>query len=79
MMSSPRLTQPFSPDGSVDKSVADRAAETIRSTSHRVSDAIEAGRKPHMPLDIPSRLVREVPLHSLAIAFLLGVAVARRR
>ena len=68
----------FSPDSSVDKS-ADRAAETIRSTSHRVSDAIEAGRKPHMPLDIPSRLVREVPLHSLAIAFLLGVAVARRR
>jgi hypothetical protein len=32
-----------------------------------------------MPLDILSRLVREAPLHSLAIAFLLGVAVARRR
>ena len=31
----------FPPDSSVDKSVADRAAETIRSASHRVSDAGE--------------------------------------
>jgi hypothetical protein len=59
--------------------VADRAAGTIRSASRRVSDAIEAGREPDMPLDILARLVREAPLHSLAIAFLLGVAVARRR
>jgi hypothetical protein len=65
----------FPPDSSVDKSVADRAAETIRSASHRISDAIDAGREP----DILARLVREAPLHSLAIAFLLGVAVARRR
>jgi hypothetical protein len=69
----------FPPDSSVDKSVADRAAETIRSASHRISDAIDAGRGPDMPLDILARLVREAPLHSLAIAFLLGVAVARRR
>ena len=53
--------------------------EAIQSASHRVSDAIEAGREPGMPLDILSRLIREAPLHSLAIAFLLGVAVARRR
>jgi ElaB/YqjD/DUF883 family membrane-anchored ribosome-binding protein len=61
------------------KSVADRAAETIRSASHRVSDAIDAGREPDMPLDILTKLVREEPLPSLAIAFLLGVLVARRR
>ena len=57
----------------------DRAAETIRSASHRVSDAIDAGREPDMPLDILTKLVREAPLPSLAIAFLLGVRVARRR
>jgi hypothetical protein len=56
--------------------VADRAAETIRSASHRISDAIDAGREPDMPLE--ARLVRDAPLHSLAIAFLLGVAIARR-
>jgi hypothetical protein len=43
----------FPPDSSVDKSVADRAAETIRSASHRISDAINAGREPDMPLDLP--------------------------
>jgi hypothetical protein len=62
-----------------EKSATERAAETIQSASHRVSDAIESGREPGMPLDILARLVREAPLHSLAIAFLLGLAVARRR
>jgi hypothetical protein len=62
-----------------EKSATERTAETIQSASHRVSDAIEAGREPGMPLDILARLVREAPLHSLAIAFLLGLAVARRR
>ena len=69
----------FPPDSSVDKSVADRAAETIRSASHRISDAIDAGREPDMPLDILSKLIREAPLPSLTIAFLLGILVARRR
>jgi hypothetical protein len=40
------------PRGPTEKSVADRAAETIRSASHRVSDAIEAGREPDMPLHL---------------------------
>jgi hypothetical protein len=61
------------------KSTVDRAAETIRSASHRVSDAIEAGREPDMPLDILAKLVRKAPLPALTIAFLLGVLVARRR
>ena len=41
--------------------------------------AIEAGRKPGMPLSILSNIAREAPLGSLLVAFLLGVAVARRR
>jgi hypothetical protein len=46
---------------------------------HRVRDAIEAGRKPGMPLSILANIAREAPLGSLLIAFLLGIAVARRR
>lgn len=46
---------------------------------YRVSDAIETGRKPGMPLSILSNIARETPLASLLVAFLLGVAVARRR
>jgi hypothetical protein len=46
---------------------------------NRVSGAIEAGRKPGRPLSILSNVTREAPLGSLLVAFLLGVAVARRR
>ena len=48
-------------------------------TAQRVGNAIDAGRKPGMPLSILSNIVREAPLGSLLIAFLLGVAFARRR
>ena len=68
----------FPPDSSVD--IGGRpGGRDDWSASHRISDAIDAGRGPDMPLDILARLVREASLHSLAIAFLLGVAVARRR
>jgi hypothetical protein len=54
-------------------------SEAVKGTVNRVSGAIEAGRKPGMPLSILSNIAREAPLGSLLIAFLLGVAVARRR
>ena len=54
-------------------------AETLRGAADRVSSAIQAGRKPGMPLSILSNIAREAPLGSLLAAFLLGVAVARRR
>jgi hypothetical protein len=56
-----------------------RMVDGIRSASQHVTDAIETGRKPGMPLDILAARVREAPLAALAIAFLLGVAVARQR
>ena len=46
---------------------------------HRIGGAIDEGRKPGMPLSILSNIAREAPLGSLLVAFLLGVAVARRR
>jgi hypothetical protein len=54
-------------------------AEVVRGAASRVGDAIEKGKKPGMPLSILSNIAREAPLGSLLVAFLLGVAVARRR
>jgi hypothetical protein len=61
------------------KSTISEVSEAVKGTVHRVSDAIDSGRKPGMPLSILSNIAREAPLGSLLIAFLLGVAVARRR
>jgi hypothetical protein len=58
---------------------ATQAADTLRTASKRLSEANDTEREPGMPLDTLGRLVREAPLHSLAIAFLLGMVVARRR
>ncbi|MBC7576347.1 MAG: hypothetical protein H7312_03170 [Tardiphaga sp.] len=52
---------------------------TVKETVHRIGDAIETGKKPGMPLSILANIAREAPLGSLLVAFLLGVAVARRR
>jgi hypothetical protein len=57
----------------------DLFSEAVKGTALRIGDAIDAGRKPGMPLSILSNIVREAPLGSLLVAFLLGVAVARRR
>jgi hypothetical protein len=61
------------------KPTIEKVSEAVKGTVYRVSDAIDAGRKPGMPLSILSNIAREAPLGSLLIAFLLGVAVARRR
>jgi hypothetical protein len=61
------------------KSTIAEVSEAVKDTAHRVGNAIEAGRKPGMPLSILSNVFREAPLGSLLVAFLLGVAVARRR
>ena len=61
------------------KSAIAEISEAVKGTINRVSGAIEAGRKPGMPLSILTNIAREAPLGSLLIAFLLGVAVARRR
>jgi hypothetical protein len=60
------------------KSAMSEISEAVNAAVNRVSGAIEAGRKPGMPLSILSNITREAPLGSLLVAFLLGVAVARR-
>ena len=61
------------------KSAIEEVSEAVRGAASRVGDAIENGRKPGMPLSILSNIAREAPLGSLLVAFLLGIAVARRR
>ena len=61
------------------KNAASEATEAVKNAAEYVGDAIDRGRKPGMPLSILSNVAREAPLGSLLIAFLLGVAVARRR
>ena len=61
------------------KSTIAEVSEAVKGTVKGISDTIEAGRKPGMPLSVLSNIAREAPLGSLLVAFLLGVAVARRR
>jgi hypothetical protein len=82
-MSDETPTQPFIYEGldpaPEPKSTIAEVSDAVKGTVHRVSDAIDAGRKPGMPLSILSNIAREAPLGSLLIAFLLGAAIARRR
>ena len=54
------------------------AIDALKSAIARVQAAIDAGRQPGMPLSVLSNVAREAPLGSLAIAFLIGVAIGRR-
>lgn len=60
-------------------SVVEQASEGIKQAAHGVGAVYQQARKPGMPLSILSNIAREAPLGSLLAAFLLGVAVARRR
>jgi hypothetical protein len=62
----------------VSRTITDVTA-TLRSAVDRLSDAIAAARRPGQPLSTISAITREAPLASLFVAFLFGVAVARRR
>ena len=61
------------------KSTIDDVSDAVKGAADRIGEAIEKGRKPGMPLSILSNIAREAPLGSLLVAFLLGIAVARRR
>lgn len=65
--------------GVEEKSVISEVTDAVRGTAQRIGNAVDSGRKPGMPLSVLSNIAREAPLGSLLIAFLLGVAVARRR
>jgi hypothetical protein len=45
----------------------------------RLTNVIEDARRPGQPLSTIAAITREAPLASLFVAFLFGIAVARRR
>ena len=51
----------------------------LQAAVNRLSHAIATARQPGKPLSTISAITREAPLASLFVAFLFGVAVARRR
>jgi hypothetical protein len=62
----------------VSRSVTEISA-ALQAAVNRLSEAIAHAREPGKPLSTISAITREAPLASLFVAFLLGVAVARRR
>jgi hypothetical protein len=62
-----------------EKTAIGEVTDALKGTAQRISDAVDSGRRPGMPLSILSNIAREAPLGSLLVAFLLGIAVARRR
>ncbi|MBR1120076.1 hypothetical protein JQ628_01020 [Bradyrhizobium lablabi] len=62
----------------VSRTITD-VSEGLKSAVDRLSEAIAQSRRPGGVLATVSAVTREAPLASLFVAFLLGVAVARRR
>jgi hypothetical protein len=62
----------------VSRTLSDVTAGLEAAVEH-LKDAVTAARQPGMPLATISAITREAPLASLFVAFLFGVAVARRR
>jgi hypothetical protein len=62
----------------VSRTIADLSA-ALQSAVDRLSKTIATARQPGKPLSTISAITREAPLASLFVAFLFGVAVARRR
>ncbi len=62
----------------VSRTITDVSA-ALQAAVDRLAEAIVAARQPGKPLATISAITREAPLASLFVAFLFGVAVARRR
>ncbi|MBR1282263.1 hypothetical protein JQ597_09475 [Bradyrhizobium sp. AUGA SZCCT0177] len=62
----------------VSRTITDMSA-ALQSAVDRLAEAIATARQPGKPLSTVSAITREAPLASLFVAFLFGVALARRR
>ena len=79
MMGQPGMVEPTTDTATdVSRTIAEVSAG-LQAAVGRLSDEIAAARQPGKPLAILSAITREAPLASLCVAFLFGVAVARRR
>jgi hypothetical protein len=62
----------------VSRTIAEVSA-ALQNAVDRLSETIATARRPGRPLSTISAITREAPLASLFVAFLFGIAVARRR
>jgi hypothetical protein len=79
----------FDPKPSVTERVQETVHETARSgveigkifseAVDRLGDVVDNARRPGKPLDTLAKITREAPLASLLVAFVIGMAFARRR
>ncbi len=79
-------------DPTLQPGMAERAIDTVTEVSRtvgevtgalhaaieRLTEAAQTARQPGQPLSTISAITREAPLASLFVAFLFGIAVARR-
>lgn len=82
------IPQPNPPPGMAERAI-DAATDVSRTIGEvagglhaavdRLTAAIDEARKPGRPLATVAAITHEAPLASLFVAFLFGVAVARRR
>ena len=82
------IPQPNPPPGMAERAI-DAATDVSRTIGEvagglhaavdRLTAAIDEARKPGRPLATVAAITREAPLASLFVAFLFGVAIARRR
>jgi hypothetical protein len=71
-------TRAFDTATDVSRTIGEVTA-ALHAAVDRLTDAIEAARRPGQPLSTVAAITREAPLASLFVAFLFGIAVARRR
>src|SRR6478735_5708124 len=80
----PNMAQPNMAERAIDtatdvsRTITDVSAG-LQAAVDRLSEAIATARQPGKPLATISAITREAPLASLFVAFLFGIAVARRR
>jgi hypothetical protein len=60
------------------KPTIEKVSEALKDAANRINDAVDAGKKPGMPLSVLTNIAREAPLGSLLVALMLGVAIGRR-
>lgn len=67
-------------DGATDvPRTIEEVTAALKEAVDRLRATVERAQRPGRPLAILRTLARDAPLTSLTIAFLLGVAIARRR
>jgi hypothetical protein len=84
----PETPQPVPPPSTAERAIdtatdvprtIEEVTDTLKVAVDRLSRAIAHSQQPGQPLALLHAIIRQAPLQSLFVAFLLGVVIARRR